>query len=267
MGTFWQDLRYGIRVLLKSPGFTIVAVITLALGIGANTAIFSVIDGVLLRPLPVRNSEQLVNVYTEMKQKVLFIKDIPLSYPQYQDFQSQSRSFSSLLGYRSVPVAFERNGASQLTTGAIVTANYFDALGVGAVLGRTFDAASVARPGGVGGGGGGPRNHGRGGPNGGAGPLPGVGGGGAAPPVPLRLSRLPFTPNRRGRASPHIRRQSRKKPYRPWRTSRDLPVRKKHHWTCEKRRHLPWEKGGTCRAKKTVLAVRKKPGPVQKEKP
>ena len=147
MGTFWQDLRYGIRLLLKSPGFTVVAVVTLALGIGANTAIFSVIDGVLLRPLPVRNSEQLVNVYAEMKKKVLFIKDIPLSYPQYQDFQSQSRSFSSLLGYRSVPVAFERNGASQLTTGAIVTANYFDALGVGAVLGRTFDAASVARPG------------------------------------------------------------------------------------------------------------------------
>ncbi len=147
MGTFWQDLRYGIRVLLKSPGFTAVAVITLALGIGANTAIFSVIDGVLLRPLPVRHSEQLVNVYTEMKKKVLFIRDIPLSYPQYQDFQSQSRSFSSLLGYRSIPIAFERNGASQLTTGAIVTANYFDALGVGAVLGRTFDAASVARPG------------------------------------------------------------------------------------------------------------------------
>jgi len=147
MGTFWQDLRYGIRVLLKSPGFTVVAVATLALGIGANTAIFSVIDGVLLRPLPVKHSEQLVNIYTRMKKKILFIKDIPLSYPQYQDIVSQSRSFSSVLGYRSVPVAFERNGASQLTTGAIVTANYFDALGIGAVLGRTFDATSVARAG------------------------------------------------------------------------------------------------------------------------
>jgi predicted permease len=147
MGTFWQDLRYGIRLLLKSPGFTVVAVLTLGLGIGANTAIFSVIDGVLLRPLPVRHSEQLVNIYAEMKQKVLFIKDVPLSYPAYQDFKSQSRSFSSLLGYRTIPVAFERNGASQLTTGAIVTPNYFDALGVGTVFGRTFDAASVARPG------------------------------------------------------------------------------------------------------------------------
>jgi predicted permease len=147
METFRQDLRYGIRVLLKSPGFTVVAVITLALGIGANTAIFSVIDGVLLRPLPVRNSEQLVNVYTEMEKKVLFIRDIPPSYPDYLDFKSQSHSFSSLLGYRSIPVAFERNGASQLTSGAIVTPNYFEALGVGAVLGRTFGEASLARPG------------------------------------------------------------------------------------------------------------------------
>jgi predicted permease len=147
MGTFWQDLRYGLRVLVKSPGFTIVAVITLALGIGANTAIFGVIDGLLLRPLPVKNSGQLVNVYTAMKKKVLFIRDIPLSYPQYQDIVRQSRSFSSLLAYRTVPIAFERHGASRLITGAVVTANYFDTLGVGAVMGRTFTAASVARQG------------------------------------------------------------------------------------------------------------------------
>jgi predicted permease len=151
MGTLWQDVRYGFRMLVKSPGFTALAVVTLALGIGANTAIFGVIDAMLLRPLPVPHSEQLVNVYTEMSQKVLFIKDIPLSYPQYQDVEKQSRSFSSLLGYRAIPVALERGDSSQLITAAVVTPNYFETLEVQAALGRTFDAASVAgaREGGV----------------------------------------------------------------------------------------------------------------------
>jgi predicted permease len=147
MATFWQDLRYGIRVLLKSPGFTIVAVITLALGIGANTAIFSVVDAVLLRPLPVPHSEQLVDVYNELKQKILFIKDIPPSYPEYQDVARQNTTFSGLIAYRPDLTALEEQSGSQLVPGMLVTGNYFDVLGVHAILGHTFSAADVARPG------------------------------------------------------------------------------------------------------------------------
>jgi putative ABC transport system permease protein len=146
MGTFWQDLRYGLRVLLKSPGFTVIAVITLALGIGANTAIFSVIDAVLLRPLPVKNSQQLVNVYNELKQKILFLKDVPLSYPEYRDLLKQSNTFSGLITYRTSPFALERPGGSQLVPGMLVSGNYFNVLEVKAVLGRTFTANEVNRP-------------------------------------------------------------------------------------------------------------------------
>jgi putative ABC transport system permease protein len=146
MGTFWQDLRYGIRVLLKSPGFTAVAVITLALGIGANTAIFSVVDAVLLRPLPVPHSEQLVDVYNQLKQKILFITDVPPSYPEYQDIERQNTTFSGLIAYRPDLVALEGQSESQLVPGMLVTGNYFDVLGVKMVLGRTFSAAEVSRP-------------------------------------------------------------------------------------------------------------------------
>ncbi len=142
----WRDLRYAFRVLLKSPGFTAVAIITLALGIGANTAIFSVVDAILLRPLPVPHSEQLVDVYNALRQKVLFIRDVPLSYPEYQDLVRENTSFSSLLAYHTDLFAIERRSGSHLVPGMFVSPNYFDTLEVKAVLGRTFDAADLAGP-------------------------------------------------------------------------------------------------------------------------
>jgi predicted permease len=144
--TLLQDFRFGLRMLRKSPGFTAVAVLILALGIGANTAIFSVVDAVLLRPLPVPHSEQLVEVYSGLPLQLLFIRDFPLSHPEYQDLARQNISFSGLLAYHADLFALERESSGQLVPGMLVTGNYFNVLGVKAVLGRTFDAAEVAEP-------------------------------------------------------------------------------------------------------------------------
>src|SRR5262245_7517722 len=94
MQTLWQDLRYGARMLLKKPGFTLIAVITLALGIGANTAIFSLVNTALLRPLPVERQEQLVSINN-------VALNLPaVSYPNYRDFRDRNNSFSRMTVYR-----------------------------------------------------------------------------------------------------------------------------------------------------------------------
>ncbi|PYY01228.1 MAG: hypothetical protein DMG64_14960 [Acidobacteria bacterium] len=92
---FWQDLRYGARMLAKSPGFALIAILTLALGIGANTAIFSVVNGVLLNPLPYPHPEQIVSLFTEMPN----FKNGSISYPNFEDWRRMNRSFSSIAAY------------------------------------------------------------------------------------------------------------------------------------------------------------------------
>src|SRR6202008_4538601 len=89
---FWQDVRYGLRVLLKNPGFVAIAVLTLALGIGANTALFSVVNGVLLNPLPFPNPERLVAVYARTAE----FQQSSITYPNFLDWQKDNRSFSAL---------------------------------------------------------------------------------------------------------------------------------------------------------------------------
>jgi putative ABC transport system permease protein len=97
MQTLWQDLRYGARMLLKKPGFTLIAVLTLALGIGANTAIFSVVNAVLLRPLPYAEPERLVALWESDTQRPESRNSI--SYPNFFDWRAQSKSFERMASY------------------------------------------------------------------------------------------------------------------------------------------------------------------------
>ena len=130
-----KDLKYGFRMLLAHPGLSAVAVLSLALGIGLNTTIFSVVNSVLLRPAPVENPDELVEIYSSVPEGFEYSST---SYPDYLDFQTQAKSFSGVLGYSLMAVSLSQEGSSELIIGEIVTGNYFDVLGVDALLGRTF---------------------------------------------------------------------------------------------------------------------------------
>src|SRR5256885_6068520 len=97
MMSFWQDVRYGLRVLGKKPGFAAIAVLTLALGIGANTALFSVVNGVLLSPLPFPNPDELLAVYS----KTGTFQESSIAYPNFLDWQKDNHSFAALSPFRS----------------------------------------------------------------------------------------------------------------------------------------------------------------------
>jgi hypothetical protein len=135
MQTLFQDLRYGARQLLKRPGFTFLAIFSMALGIGANTAIFSLIDTVLLRPLPVRDASQLVELYGTLHNNS---DDTIQSYPNYKEYRDRNDVLSGLLAYRMVVTSLSHNGNNQRVWGYLVTGNYFDVLGVKPALGRAF---------------------------------------------------------------------------------------------------------------------------------
>ncbi len=134
METLLQDLRFGFRRLLKSPGFALVAILSLALGIGANTAIFSLVNLVLFRPLPVANPEQVVAVSAVGKDSAMAAH----SYPNYVDLRDRSDLLSGLLAYRFVAMSLSRNGNNEKLWGYLVSGNYFDVLGVKPVRGRGF---------------------------------------------------------------------------------------------------------------------------------
>jgi hypothetical protein len=134
METLLQDLRYGIRTLRKSPGFAVVAVITLALGIGANTAIFSVVNGVLLNPLPYPQPDQLVALYQRTNQ----FTEASIPYPNFQDWRRENRSFSDLAAYRHNDFTLTGMGEPERLKGEMVSASFFPLLGVKPVSGRTL---------------------------------------------------------------------------------------------------------------------------------
>jgi predicted permease len=136
METLWQDVKYGIRMLMKNRAFTIVAVLTLALGIGLNAAIFSVVNAVLFRPLPVDRPEQLAGVYNLEPRE--FVSHTPMAYPDYRDLRDSAQSFEGLIGYSLAPLAMERGDESELVFGETVTGNYFTTLGVKPQGGRLF---------------------------------------------------------------------------------------------------------------------------------
>jgi putative ABC transport system permease protein len=145
METLIQDVRYGVRTMLKRPGFTAVVLLTLALGIGANTAIFSVVNAVLLKPLPYRNAERLVWVAGNVRGGT---NRASVSPADYVDYRAQNTVFEEFAASLSVPFAVSLTGAGEpeRLTGSLVTANYFRAFGVEPALGRTF-GADEERPG------------------------------------------------------------------------------------------------------------------------
>lgn len=156
-----QDVRYALRMLAKSPGFTAVVILSLALGIGANTAIFSLIDAVMLKTLPVRQPEQLVllnwvsagqpyliqsydgSSYTD---KMGRSTGTSFSYPIFEAIRARNGVFSEVLGFADVdqPLNVNAGGSSDLAKGQYVSGNYFSTLGVGAALGRTLEPADDA---------------------------------------------------------------------------------------------------------------------------
>ncbi|NDQ55949.1 MAG: ABC transporter permease [Acidipila sp.] len=134
MDTLWQDLRYAVRTLAKSPGFTAVVVLTLALGIGANTALFSVINGVLLNPLPYPEPSQLVTLH-ESKPN---FETGSISYPNFRDWQKDNHTFSAIAVSRGTTLILTGMGEAEQLRGRFVSSDFFPLLGVKPVIGRTF---------------------------------------------------------------------------------------------------------------------------------
>ncbi len=156
MGQWWQDVRYSVRSLLKSRGFLVVAVLTLALGIGANTAIFAVVNAVILRALPVSHPEQLVlltdpdSAATNVETTEHGVRNL-LSYPEFVELRSHNSVFSGLLAAQSQPSSLDvtqtESGAVTKARVQLVSGEFFDVLGVQPALGRAFTAAEDRAPG------------------------------------------------------------------------------------------------------------------------
>ena len=136
MNWFLQDVRYAARNLLKTPGFTLVAILTLALGIGANIAAFSIVDGVLLRPLPFPQSGQLVRVFDDLR--LSNTKDVGMSVPQFWDYRDRADIFQDISVIWSTPATLTGVDVPQRIEALATSGNYFTMLGVRPQIGRVF---------------------------------------------------------------------------------------------------------------------------------
>ena len=142
----FQDLRFGVRMLMKSPGFTLVAVLSLALGIGANTTIFSLLDAVLLKPLPVKQPEQLVVVNTQIPGRV-GPGFSPYSYPVFREMRENNTAFSGMFARSGLQVSLSSGGQTERVQGEEVSGNFFSMLGVNPLLGRLLTEEDDQTPG------------------------------------------------------------------------------------------------------------------------
>jgi putative ABC transport system permease protein len=140
----WQDVRFGLRMLRKSPGFTTTAILTLALGIGANTAIFSMMNTVLLQSLPVRNPSELVMISSMVPKSG---ENDSFSYPMYQDIRDHNDAFAGVLAVGGAQMNVSYSGESDRVSGRLVSGNYFDVLGVHPWIGRLFTQDDDRTPG------------------------------------------------------------------------------------------------------------------------
>ena len=142
-----NDLKFAARQLRKNPGFAAVVVLTLALGIGANTTIFSITNGLLLRPLPVREPERLVALFTTHEQQAGLNGT---SYPDYRDLRDRNEVFEGLAGHFYFPMSIRTADRAEVAMGNVVSWDYFEVLGVSPMVGRAFlpeeDQAPGARP-------------------------------------------------------------------------------------------------------------------------
>ena len=134
-----KDVRYGLRILFRNPGFSAIAVLTLGLGIGANTAIFSVIYGVLVKPLPYKDGNQLVIV--QQQAPLAHLLNVPFSVKEVQDYREQSQTLDAVVEHHSMSFTLLGGPEAQRVQTGVVSANFFDVLGVKPLLGRTFVAA------------------------------------------------------------------------------------------------------------------------------
>jgi putative ABC transport system permease protein len=141
MMTLWQDIRYGLRVLAKSPSFTIVAILTLALGIGANTAIFTIVYGVLLRPLPFPHAERIVELEDSYKEQS---EEMDLDSRELKQLETYKDPFENIAGYTSVGYNLSVGNAAEHLRGMPVDSSYFSVLGIRPALGRDFSPADDA---------------------------------------------------------------------------------------------------------------------------
>jgi putative ABC transport system permease protein len=138
METLIQDLRYALRMLIKKPGFTVVVVAALALGIGANTAIFSIVNSILLRPLPYRDPDRLTMIWMDNK-RMNVDQDIH-SYANYADYRDQNQVFESMAAYHGVSLNLVGGGEPERIIGSAASASLFEVLGVAPQKGRVFTA-------------------------------------------------------------------------------------------------------------------------------
>src|ERR1051326_2855556 len=144
MSTFFQDIRYGFRMLLKSPVTTLVAVLTLALGIGANTTIFSTVNGFLLRPLPVANADRLVVFGGQQQGGDDFSR---FSYADFKDIRSQADGFSQVMAYTITLAGLEYQGRTEPVVLSYVSGNFFQGLGLKPEQGRLISGEQTENPG------------------------------------------------------------------------------------------------------------------------
>ena len=143
-----SEIRYALRAMKNSPVFAFVAVLSLALGIGANTAIFTFVDQLLLRLLPVKDPQQLVLLTWQGMHYGSNRGPNMLSYPMYKDFREKNQVFSDMFCRRPIPISVSANGQTERASGELVTGNYFHVLGVGPAVGRTFTSDDDKTPGG-----------------------------------------------------------------------------------------------------------------------
>jgi predicted permease len=142
IGDLWQDIRYGLRMFSKNPGFTLIAVLMLALGIGANTAIFSLLDTVVFKMLPVKDPTSLVLLANADERR-----GASFSYPSYQDLRDRNQVFAGIIAYDGVALNLSDGSQTERAAGQLVSGNFFSVLGVNPFLGRAFSEEDDKTPG------------------------------------------------------------------------------------------------------------------------